>query len=545
MQLSKEGKFTFSYSPSISDAQATVTSTFTQKTIREILSQIFNGKVNFKEKGNYIILTRSAESIKKSTDEALVITGYVVNAATGEKISEVSVYDRKTFAAAVTNEYGFFKLKIDKPSATNAISVSKKNFQDTLLMISPGTTDLVTISLQPEGTFRPLVNDQRKLDSLEENISVDVPEFFQVEDSQPLTRGQVNVENIRDTLHRDFQISLVPFVGTNRKLSGNVVNDYSFNIFGGYAMGVRKFELGGLFNTVRGDVSKVQIAGIFNAVGGNVSGFQASGYLNFNRGTFDGVQIGGNLNVNLSEAKGYQVAGLINLNGGASEGAMIAGIGNLQIQNYRGPQIASIFNISTHRVDGLQLGLLNFGRSVHGSQIGLLNIADSVKGAQFGLLSLVRTGYHKIELSADEVFYTNIAFRTGTRYFYNILTVGIKPDTSRTNFWTVGYGIGTAPKITKWLYLNLDLTANQVSYGEFTPALNLLNKFYMGFDFQVAKKFSITAGVTLNAYFTEKSYAEYTPLFTDYKPNLIYDEDIDADLHVQMWWGGKIGIRFF
>jgi hypothetical protein len=66
----------------------------------------------------------------------------------------------------------------------------------------------------------------------------------------------------------------------------------------------------------------------------------------------------------------------------------------------------------------------------------------------------------------------------------------------------------------------------------------------MGFDFQVARKFSITTGVTLNGYFTETNYSDYPPLFSDYQPNLIYDKDIGVDGHLQMWWGGKFGIRF-
>lgn len=543
-KLSREGKFTFSYSPSILDSENDISSSFTNKTIREILTQLFNGKIQFKERGNYIILTKAPEAQKK-TVEPLVITGYVVHHETGEKIPEVSVYDKKTFNAAVTNQYGFFKLKIDKPNADNFISVSKKNFMDTTFNVSPGGVDLITIPLRTEVVKTDLPDQViEKPDTLKEDIAITIPTALP-ESQEPLSEGQANVENIRDTLYRDFQVSVVPFVGTNHKLSGNVINDYSFNIFGGYSLGVTKFELGGLFNIVRGDVSKVQLAGIFNAVGGNVSGVQAAGYVNLNRGKFDGVQIVGSVNANLSEVRGPQFAGLINVNGGESQGAMFAGLGNVQIHNYKGAQFAGLFNVSTHRVNGSQFaGILNFAGSVHGSQLALLNLADSVHGVPIGLLSLVRTGYHKIELSADEIFYTNLSFRTGVRQFYNILSVGMKPDNFENVFWTVGYGIGTAPKITKWMDLNFDLTANQVSQGPFTPALNLLNKFYMGLDFHVAKKFSITTGITLNGYLTETSYSDYPPLFTDYQPNLIYDKDIGLDGHLQMWWGAKFGIRF-
>src|SRR5690606_28716301 len=64
----------------------------------------------------------------------------------------------------------------------------------------------------------------------------------------------INLRNIDDSLHRRFQISFVPYVGTNHKLSGHVVNDYSLNVVGGYSLGVQKLEFGGVFNVVRGDV---------------------------------------------------------------------------------------------------------------------------------------------------------------------------------------------------------------------------------------------------------------------------------------------------
>jgi len=542
-RLAQAGSFTFSYSPAILAEIAPVTGSFEAKTFREILDRILDNRVNYKQKGNYIILTKAPASQKKTEDEVLIINGYIVHAGTQEKISSVSVYDKRTLTSTVTNEYGFFRLKIDKPEKENTISISKRSFRDTLIVLSPGLPELITVSLTPkESAVQPApISDlgPTPIDSAVIESSINVP----VSTSEK--RSQINMANIQDTLYREFQVSFVPFVGSNHKLSGNVINDYSFNVLGGYSMGVRKFELGGLFNLNRGDVSKVQIAGLFNANGGNVSGVQVGGYLNLNRGRMDGVQIAGSINANLKGAKAPQIAGLLNLNLKPSSGVQVAGLANIQVGDYQGPQVAGLFNVSTQRIEGGQVaGIINYGKNVRGAQVGLINIADTVRGVPFGLISLVRSGYHKIEFSADEIFYTNLAFRTGVRQFYNILTVGMKPDYFENVFWTFGYGIGTAPKLTRWLYLNFDLTSSQISQGSFTPALNLLNKLYMGFDFQVARRFSITTGVTLNGYLTDKSYTDYPPLFTDYNPPIIYDKDVGNNSHLQMWWGGKFGIRF-
>jgi hypothetical protein len=210
-----------------------------------------------------------------------------------------------------------------------------------------------------------------------------------------------------------------------------------------------------------------------------------------------------------------------------------------------GVQFAPLFNIATKSIKGVQGAVLfNYARHVRGSQIAFINIADTVDGVSIGFLNFVKSGYHQLEVAADEIFYLNMAFRTGVPNFYNIFTAGIKPDNFEDPFWTVGYGIGTAPRLARWLHLNFDFTVNQVSKGAFTPSINLINKFYAGLEFKPAKKFAIGLGVTLNAYVTDTSYDGYVDLFTSYRPTIIYDETDVNGINTKMWWGAKIGLRF-
>src|SRR5688500_2713630 len=191
-------------------------------------------------------------------------------------------------------------------------------------------------------------------------------------------------------------------------------------------------------------------------------------------------------------------------------------------------------------------GILNIAKEVQGVQIGVVNISDSAGGDAVGLLWLVRRGCQKSELSADEGFYCNLAFRTCGRRFYNILTVGAKPSTFRDekSFWTFGYGIGTAPKLSSKVFLNVDLTTNQVMQGNTVDAINLVHKLYLGFDLQFMKKASLTFGATLNAHTTETDHEGYWDIFTDYKPHIFYDRTYNNQLNMKMWLGGKIGLRF-
>lgn len=550
-RISQEAKFTFSYSPSIFSANLVVNDSYENKSIREILNRLFGETINYKAKGNYIILTKAPPPPRaEEVDNSITLSGYVFNGDTGEKLAEVSVYDKMTLTAVVTNQFGYFKIKIDKPSEETILSFSKRHFTDTLINLSQGSTQFLTISLSPEPV--QVVVEQR-IDTVE----IQRPPIVVVERKPTKERKEqaVNMINIKDTLYRKYQVSFVPFAGTNHKLSGNVVNDYSFNILGGYSMGTRIVELGGLFNIDRADVSSAQFAGLFNTVGGKTDGAQFAGLGNLTRKKVTGGQFAGLFNANLDSVDGGQFGGLFNINGRASRGTMFAGLFNVQPSYYSGAQFAGLFNINTHRMEGVQVsGLINFAHKIKGAQIGFINYADSIQGVPIGFLSFVSRGYHKIEISTNEIFYVNAAFRTGIRQFYNILEAGIKPESMgnanpssaspKENIWYFGYGVGTAPRLSKRLSLNFDITASHINKGSFTNSISLLNKFYMGVDFQVAKLFSITAGATLNAYLTDSQYADNPSLFTDFSPTLIRDRTYSNGDNLRMWWGAKLGVRF-
>lgn len=576
-RLSQAGGFTFSYSPSILNSNQLVSREYTEKSVREILNGFFGESILVKGKGNYIILNKAPTPTKKEiVNNTITISGYITNGNTGEKISEVSVYNKKSLTAAITDQFGFFKITLDNPDQEAELHFSKRSFSDTLIVLG-SDVPFINMVMFPE---TPLIAKVEPIKDTVEVITGPIAvrppvvrpeptssnkrtfrEFLQEEifskNIFSKKRGDVNVTNIKDPIYRDFQVSFVPFVGTNHKLSGNVINGYSLNILGGYSMGTTKAEFGGLFNIDRGDVSYAQFAGLFNTVGGKTYGGQFAGLGNLTRKKVEGGQFAGLFNANLDSVNAGQFAGLFNVNGRASEGAQVAGLFNVQPSYYKGAQVAGLFNVATHQMYGTQVaGLVNYAHNIHGGQIGLINYADSIRGVPLGLMSIVSKGYHKIEFSADEIFYVNAAFRTGVRQFYNILQAGMKPESfdgsanpgslnpDQENIWTFGYGVGTAPRLTKWLYLNVDLTANHVNKGSFTNSISLLNKMYLGFDFQVAKKFSITAGATLNGYLSDPSYTENPTLFTDFTPSIIKSYSFTSGNELKMWWGGKVGIRF-
>lgn len=551
-RIGKENSFSFSYNPVILGEDRLMSFTASNKAIREILNDIFKGTVDLKEKKSHVILTKVVKPQTVTT--AIVISGYVEDAITRERVPDASVYNKKSVTSVVTDQSGFFRMKLDKKDQAATIAVSKREYRDTVVVITAPGDQYINISIAPIGKDSLLVKAEMSAkDSLNKEEELSLP-----------YADEPNVVNITDNLYNDIQISFLPFLGSNGTLSGNMVNDYSINMLAGYSRGTRQIELGFFVNIDREDVSYLQIAGFGNLVGRNVYGVQASGFANVNGGetkavqltgfanvnfeSFRGVQLAGFSNTNLSSADGVSVAGLSNLARGDSKGVQIAGGGNIHFGDFTGSQFAGLANFSTHHISGSQIsGLFNYGQRVRGTQIGVFNFADSLGGVPIGVVSYVRSGYHKLEISADEVFSTNVAFRTGVRSFYNIVLAGFKPEKviNDTNVWTFGYGLGTAARLSRWLQLNIDLTAQHVNKGSFTHELSLLNKLHVGVDFQLAKKFSVYTGVTLNGYLTRASYTDYPMLFTDFSPSIFTDHTYNNGTNLKMWLGAQIGVRFF
>lgn len=64
------------------------------------------------------------------------------------------------------------------------------------------------------------------------------------------------------------------------------------------------------------------------------------------------------------------------------------------------------------------------------------------------------------------LFYTNITFRTGSRRFHNLLTVGVRPDNLEAiRAMDVRLRFGTSLSLYKGMMLDADLYSNNVIAG--------------------------------------------------------------------------------
>src|SRR6187551_2328227 len=154
--LSNKGDFYFSYNSSIIKKDSLVSFRASNKTVKEILSLLFNTTYEFKESGNYIIIRKAPIRMTLVTQKGVTeervysVSGYVYDEQSGAAINEASIYEKKMLASALTNEEGYFKIKLkSSKSSTAELTVSKEFYEDTTIKIQPRFDQQLSITMMP------------------------------------------------------------------------------------------------------------------------------------------------------------------------------------------------------------------------------------------------------------------------------------------------------------------------------------------------------------------------------------------------------------
>jgi CarboxypepD_reg-like domain len=561
--VSNKANFSFSYNSNIVKRDSLVNLSVENKTVRQVLNQLFNGNYEYKESGNYVILRRISlqlTTITKTTpakEKLYTISGYVVNSETGERLSNVSIYETNHLTSTLTDENGNFTLKLKDKYQTSSLAISRDAYEDTTVNIQPKFDLQLVIAIVPvvDEVIVSAPNKFEQADTTGNAISIDstpvikntVPD--EVEKTQMAKFLLTAKQKIRSLnmkkffTEKPFQFSVIPGVSSQGKMSGQVVNNFSFNLLGGYTAGVNGLEIGGLFNLNKKDVRYVQAAGLFNITGGSVTGLQIGGLQNTVLKNVTGVQASGINNFVKGNVNGLQIGGVANISGGTMNGFQAAGVFNYQNKNSNGVQVAGVGNIGGGEVRGLQVsGVFNYAKKLKGVQIGLINIADTSDGYSIGLINVILKGYHKLSLYTSEVTNVNAAFKTGSRRFYSILQAGMNAGKEGEKIYTFGYGLGTEMNIAKWLSLNPELGSQYVYLGTWDH-LNLLNKLHLNFNIKFGKRFSIFGGPSFTAYYSEQP-AAVSGYKYDLVPASYHSFRLGSD-KLRGWFGWNAGINLF
>ena len=574
--IGMQGDFHFSYIRDFIRDDSLVSIRVTHKTVKQVLDMLFQGSCQYKEMGNQLILQRSASG----KERWYIVSGYITDASTGAPVSNASVYERMQLISAMTNEQGYFRLKLrerDRPSVA-AITVSKDLYKDTAMIIASGYDQEITADIKPASPIQLTV--------------VDVNQFTRVEQTWLgnlflSSRQRMQSLNLSEFFTRQpYQSSVIPGVGTHGKLGAQVVNKVSLNMIGGYTAGLNGYEVAGVFNIDKNDVQYVQFAGIFNIVGGKMTGVEAAGLHNQVLDSLKGVQLAGLSNMLKSSYSGMQAAGVYNHTTGNGEGIQIGGVGNMTkgkthgvqlagalnytkelrgmqaggignivndsvngVQlggafNYtgkvRGVQVAGYGNISTDTVFGLQVsGMFNYAKTLKGVQVGVVNIADSSDGYSIGLINFVRKGYHQLAVYNNEMLDVTVAFKSGNRKLYTILLAGMNLN-SNEKAYSFGFGIGHIFPLSKKLSVTAEFTSQTVYLGDWETTQSL-DRLQPAINYRLAKGITLFGGPS----FTLNHSPESTVVH-GYKATLPgrYNA-ISMGNQLFGWFGWHVGIGFF
>jgi len=597
--VSRAGDFNFSYNSEIIDAQRRVSVTVENETVKKVLMQLLGPEVSYKSVGNHVVLliNSTVGDSKINSSEEYIIYGHIIDYDSGRKISQATVYEVEGRRNVLTDKEGFFSMRLPRDKENYGISFSKRGYLDTIIVVNQPVDEHLCVILKELNKPRCIIQPKEGSVELQDIHQRQLVNLFVPEESRIMSDNLYLDEN------RMLHLPFVPYIGTNRKISGSIVNDLSLNIIAGYSAGVEFAELGGFLNIDRGNVKGVQISGCGNIVGKETRGVQMSGFFNLNAGSVRGVQVAGFSNVvgdtltgmqfsgfnNMlrGKMKGHQISGFSNLTLGSVDGFQVAGginiakddvrmtqlscignfggniggvqasgllniaygdVGSAQISglaNYarsvNGLQLSGLINISRCKNKGAQIAsLLNYADTVNGLQLALVNISDTVvSGTPVGLLSAVRRGFQILEFSADETFLASIALKTGVPHFYNIFKAS---GVGKANTVSFSYGIGTRMQLSRSFSADLDFTSGAVlDYSNSMRYMGLLNRFSPVIDFKPVKSFSLFAGPSVNLYVaTVGSDSSHLAESTLY----LFLDRTYFNYPLLGWAGGVAGIRF-
>nr|WP_199077698.1 hypothetical protein [Pedobacter sp. ASV19] len=412
-KIAAAGDFSFSYNGRILPQDSLISISAKQMPLALLLRKVIGPEMEYLQNGRFIIVRKVLKPLTLVTSDIvssgnqLSVSGIVIDQTSGERLKYASVYEKTQLVSALTDEHGYFRLKLHRNDRYGTgITLSKQGYKDTtfyfLETISvfkgnkerAGRGDAKTGAVERTGLGQMLISARKKWQGL------NITDFF---------------------ANRPFQFSAAPEVSSRGMMGPQVINNFSLNLTGGYTGGVDGMEVAGVFNINKKDMRYLQLAGVFNLTGGSASGLQVSGVQNRTLGEVNGLQLSGFMNSTDGTLKGVQI---------------------------------SMLNNYAHHLKGLQ--------------IGLVNVADSSSGLSIGLINIIRSGFYSVALSATGEMNTVLTLKTGTRNLYTAVIFG-NNISDRKKQYAFGMGLGSQLKLTGPLSADVEadyLFANEGSWDD-------------------------------------------------------------------------------
>lgn len=329
--------------------------------------------------------------------------------------------------------------------------------------------------------------------------------------------------------HANFHVGLVYPISSNGKLAADYTNHCSFHAIAGVSDNEDGVAFSGFANIIRHNARGAQFAGFSNHIQGKAKGAQFAGFLNDIRKQATGLQAAGFANVT-GNSDGLQLAGFANI---SRKQANVQASGFINITPVARVQLAGFMN-QARDVNGTQVaGFINVAKKVRGVQVaGFINIADSSE-YPIGLVNIVKNGEMSIGLTMDETLTGLVSFRSGGKYLYGILGVGMNVKQAKVLQALEG-GLGLHVPVSKHFRVNMEgtlLVLTDFTVGQY------LRSSYRVLPAVRAGRFELFAGPTFNC--VTLSHTKGANLVSNYAYGRKRFQNFTG-----LYFGGMAGIQF-
>jgi len=515
-EIQKQTGLVFSYG-GFND-QIRISILLNQVTLNDVISTLEKElNVRIVRYDKYLIIKSSGNDYSKE----VFISGVVSDFDKKIPLQSASIFNKEKRRVVQSDANGRFRMKLPRSNKNVIVNIAKNGFVDTTVILVASENQHINIALRTYKNYQiqELETLESKKISIDRPFGVDrIPEPEIIESSfiekfwAKKKLRYLHLQNIKDTLLRNFSISVLPALSYNKRLSFNTINTLSLNIIGGHSKGVEGVEFGTVYNLDAGNMVGLQIVGGVNQVKDHMTGLQLAGGMNGVGGNIAGLQLAGLYNLVDRDIRGAQVSGLIQ-KGRQVLGLQMAGVLNRAVQ-VNGIQVSGGVNYTDSTIVGLQLaGILNKSKNLSGVQIASINICDSLSGIQVGLvnhagyvsagfmLGLVNhanNGVSAAELAINDLGTFSIGYRSGWAPLHMHYFGGL--NLQSINFWFAQLGVGLASSISihqKWrMEFGLSASTNRGISENSNWEFNLHNQLFAGLSWRPFKVFGVRAGLT-------------------------------------------------
>jgi len=551
-ELERQLQFNFSYEAQLVNESQRLTINEHNTALKKVLKKSLGKNYDYKVVGTHVIIQGQLPKFDNRA-ERFSVSGQVLGPE-GEPLDNAIVYEANRQSATLTGTDGYYQLNFKDRNHPLAINISRAGYRDTIIYVNNGHKQKMKLIPLPEQRMVPAnfeaINNKATASIADNELQTmnDIKLVkFMVNDEALYVSNNLNAFNWQTA-----QVSLLPYFGTNDLMNGLTTNNVSFNVIGGYTAQIEGAEFGAASNFIQNSVYGFQAGGVSNVVGKDVIGFQAAGVANVILGNLEGGQAAGVFNRVKGHHTGFMAAGVANVTESGNNNPKVNGINgqvsglvNLHLKDTTNIQITSVLN-QAEAVKGVQISAVaNYTKKLNGVQIGIVNIADTVEtGVPIGLVNIIKHGYHAIELSTNETFKINAAFKTGGKHLYSYLNAGFD------KYFGVGYGFGYTTNYTKKVSFNTDVNGMGVFDGdaETNSYMGTLFKGQLAINYHLAKHLTISTGPSYNFFMVYKDTGSVPPADLS-KPSGAYfgkyylDKAVSIQSH-QNWLGWHFSLRF-